>query len=157
MSRSTFTFNEYSLTGGTHVVRVVCGFLLKLLKEDSIILNETINKVIKNLEEYITTDHGFILIKLPQLNDDELNYLANSVSKTILYIQAFGTYIPIRELKGLQQEGYFLPEVEMVFINDMPTNYILDYLNQLRRMITLPLKFDLSKEQNSTSYPIDEA
>lgn len=152
MSRSTFTFQHYSLTAGTSVVRVVCGFLLRTLVENRRGPSSMINEIEEQLKEYVTVDHGFVRIELPHLKNNDLKYLIDVVSKCIGEIQAKGTHILLDEVRKMQHAGFLLTEDN--YTQDMPTHYILDYFNQLKRMLEFPSDYDLSNENQSTEYPI---
>lgn len=152
MSRSTFTFGQYSLTGGTSVVEVVCGFLLKTLKEGSLESSPPINEIVKQLREHVTVDYGFVRIELPELKYDDFKYFTEIVSRCIVQIQSWEDRILIDEVKKMQENGFLLQEAK--YTQDIPTYYILDFFNQLMRMLMLRPDHDLSKEDQSTNFSI---
>ena len=151
MSRSTFKFGEYSLTAGTSVVEVVCGFLLKALKEESLELGNAVDEIVEQLIRHVMEDHGFVRIELPELADSDLKEIRHAVLKSITEIQSWGDYIPVGEVKKIQEEGFLLKEAE--YSQDMPTQYILDYFNQLSTMLML-YPGDQPKNNQATNYPI---
>lgn len=152
MSRSTFTFDPYSVTGSTSVVEVVCGFLLKELKGDRSEFNPMMNEVVEQLQDCMNVDYGFVRIELPKLKDYELKYLIGVISGCVVWIQSWGSHIPLDEVKMIQRAGFLLKQRK--YAQDMPTYYILDYLHQLKRMLELSPDHDLSEENRSTNYPI---
>ena len=95
MSRSTFTFGQYSLTGGTSVVEVVCGFLLKALKENSLEPSPVTNEIVEQLREHVAMDYGFVRIELPKLKDNDLKHFTDAVSECIAQIRSWGDPIPL--------------------------------------------------------------
>ncbi|MFN7610500.1 MAG: hypothetical protein ACK5QX_06115, partial [bacterium] len=67
MSRSTLTFGQYELTGGTPVVETVCAFLLKTMRENPTKSNSINESIIKHIEHHLDVDYGFISVDLPSL------------------------------------------------------------------------------------------
>ena len=152
MSRSTITFGLHSITGGTPVVEVVCGFLLQGLHNKPTDHDSAIGVIKKDLEYYLGTEFGFISIALPDLNDNDLDLFADVVSRCIRQIETWGDQIPLSEVDRMQDEG-FLPK-EARYTRDMPTDYILDYFIQLKRMLAIPATYTAPEEDRVTHYPI---
>jgi hypothetical protein len=110
------------------------------------------NEVVERLQDCTTVDYGFVRVELSKLENYELKYLTEILSRCIVRIQSWGAYIPLDEVKMMQRAGFLLKQTK--YIQDMPTYYILDYLHQLKRMLELSPDHDLSKENRSTNYPI---
>lgn len=154
MGRSTLTYNNCSLTGDTSTIRIAIGFLAKSFTESSSEINVEVSEFIEELRDQATHDYGFISIKLPNIEGNELNLILDIISLSIASVRKLGNNIPKEKLINLQEVGFFPPKTDMMFTNDMSTVDVIDYLSQLRKMLVIPYIYDLSKDENATSYRI---
>jgi hypothetical protein len=153
MSSSTFDFKGYYVIAGTNAVMVACGFLAKTMEENQ---NKPSYKeyklLVQELNNKATVDYGFILLELDQYISDWESSFIDIVDKTIDFIISFGKTIPLKIIKEIQSQGFFGREDK--FINDMPTEYIANFLMQTRQMIINPVKAMQEQAINKPHYYI---
>lgn len=139
MSRSSFHYKGYSVIASTSAVMVDCGLIAKTIEQDCDLRTKNeFAQLVNDLKDKATTYYGFVILYLDNYLTGKEEKFISIIDKTVSYLNSFGKSIPLEVVKEIQEKGYL--EKDSDFKNEMPTEYISDFLLQVKQMILDPIK-----------------